>query len=118
MSATGAVLLLVGVPLLVIGLVSLAVLGPEWGRAGRWRPGQPWLEKPMWFGGLGEAVPPGVETAAAAALALEAGPREAAAQVVADGGVPVPAEGIPVAELATEAEFDQSDDLGGARGQW
>lgn len=117
MSTTSAVMLLVGVPLVVIGLVSVAVLGPEWGRAGRWRPGQPWLEKPVWFGGLGEAIPPGVETAAAAALALEASARPTAAPT-GPGGVLVPAEGIPVGELPTEAEFDRSEDLGGARGQW
>ena len=42
---------LIGIPVLVIAIVALAILGPHWSRAGRWRPGQPWRDAPMWLGG-------------------------------------------------------------------
>jgi len=42
---------LIGIPVLVIVIVALAILGPHWSRAGRWRPGQPWRDEPLWLGG-------------------------------------------------------------------
>ena len=56
--------LLVGVPLLVVLLVAAIVLGPQWSRAGRWRPGQPWREDPLWLG-------PGDPEKVAETLAIE-----------------------------------------------
>lgn len=60
MGAAGTAALLIGIPVLVVVLVTVAVLGSQWGRAGRWRPGQPWLNQPMWFGRPGGEVPGGV----------------------------------------------------------
>ena len=57
--------LLIGIPVLVVVLVTVAVLGPQWGRAGRWRPGQPWPNEPVWFGRPGDEVPEGVVAIAA-----------------------------------------------------
>jgi hypothetical protein len=65
LGTAGTAALLVGLPLLVVLLVMVAVLGPQWSRAGRWRPGQPWLDEPMWFGRPGGQVPDGVVAIAA-----------------------------------------------------
>lgn len=74
MGTAGTAALLIGLPLLVIVIVVLAVLGPQWSRAGRWRPGQPWLDEPMWFGRPGVQVPEGVVAIATGSQIDVAGP--------------------------------------------
>lgn len=84
-------LILIGIPLLVVLAVVLAILGPNWSRAGRWRPGEPWPHTAVWFGDGGDAVdhpartPGGLPQDEVAAAAVE--------------GVPAPVQG-------------------GARGRW
>ena len=51
MSPVTQIGVLIGIPVLVVIIVALAILGPHWSRAGRWRPGQPWRDEPMWLGG-------------------------------------------------------------------
>jgi hypothetical protein len=55
------ILLFVGIPLFVIIAVSLLILAPGWGKAQRYRPGQPWQATAEWFGGS-VAVAPAVST--------------------------------------------------------
>lgn len=89
--------LLVGVPLLAILIVAAAVLGPQWSRAGRWRPGQPWVNDPVWLGS-------GDAESASAVLTAESTPALAASGA---------------AELAsTEGAVEPQFTPGGARGQW
>lgn len=57
-STLHVLLLFVGIPLLVIIVVSLLILAPGWGKAQRYRPGQPWAARTEWFGGA-VAVQPG-----------------------------------------------------------
>lgn len=44
-----AVLLLVLMPVLIIGVVTLLTLLPSASRAPRYRPGQPWEHDPVWW---------------------------------------------------------------------
>ncbi|MFM2437492.1 MAG: hypothetical protein RLZ55_301 [Actinomycetota bacterium] len=50
MSTATTIALLVVVPLVAILIVVGIVLGPQWGRAGRWRPGESWSDEDEWFG--------------------------------------------------------------------
>ncbi len=50
LSTLHVLLLFVGIPLLVIVVVSLLVLAPGWVNGPRYRPGQPWDAKSEWFG--------------------------------------------------------------------
>ena len=43
--------LLVGVPLLLIAIITLAVMAPSLARGPRYRPGLSWWAEPEWFGG-------------------------------------------------------------------
>lgn len=85
--------LLVGIPLLAIAIIAAIILGPQWSRAGRWRPGQPWREEPVWVGA-------GSAQVVAATLGQQES-QESAAQVTD--------------ALATQRI---NEGLGGARGQW
>jgi hypothetical protein len=40
----------VGIPVLVILVISLLVYAPSWARGPRYRPGQPWESEGEWFG--------------------------------------------------------------------
>ena len=51
MSTLETLLLLVGVPLLIIAVITLAVLAPSLARGPRYRPGLSWWAQPEWFGG-------------------------------------------------------------------
>lgn len=112
--------LLIGIPLLVVALVSAIVLGPKWSRAGRWRPGQPWHNEPMWFGDgspvdLGAVLAREEEANAVGRAAIAAGAGDSpsagpAAEAATDGG-PRP--------VAVEAAGDwATQNRGGARGRW
>jgi hypothetical protein len=57
MSTLHALLLFVGVPALVIAVISLLVIAPSLARGPRYRPGQEWDAQPEWFGGGIEAAP-------------------------------------------------------------
>lgn len=65
MAPVASLAILIGVPLLVIGVIVAIVVGPRWGSAGRWRPGQPWPNAPLQIG-AGDpgpsALPPGQST--------------------------------------------------------
>ena len=49
-STLHVLLLFAGIPLLVILAISLMVLAPGWVRGPRYRPGQPWQARNVWFG--------------------------------------------------------------------
>ena len=110
--------LLVGIPLLVVALVSAIVLGPKWSRAGRWRPGQPWHNKPVWFG---DGSP--VDVDAVLAREVESGAAQAAipaagrtdSQAIGD----IPAGGQSAEAISpSEPGNSATTQLGGARGRW
>jgi len=94
--------LLIGIPLLVVAIVASIVLGPQWSRAGRWRPGQPWRDEPVWLG---------------------AGDPQRVSEVISYG-----ASSLNVAttegELTSAEKFEPEAEIrapfvsGGARGRW
>lgn len=97
--------LLIGIPLLVIALVAAAVLGPQWSRAGRWRPGQPWRDDPVWLGAgdpqrVSEVI--SYDTSALVAGSAPAQSDGGAQSAASDHGADTGAPFIP----------------GGARGRW
>lgn len=94
--------LLIGIPLLVVAIVASIVLGPQWSRAGRWRPGQPWRDEPVWLG---------------------AGDPQRVSEVISYGAITLSvatAEGelTSVEEVEPEAEIRAPFVPGGARGRW
>lgn len=98
--------LLIGIPLLTIVVVAATILGPQWSRAGRWRPGQPWVDEPVWLGS-------GDPDRAAAVLTDDNSPallsaEEAAVALTHGGQVP------PAGDTTAPTRIQ----LGGARGQW
>jgi hypothetical protein len=56
MSTLHAILLFVGVPALIVAVISLLVVAPSLARGPRYRPGQEWDAQPEWLGG-GESEP-------------------------------------------------------------
>ena len=108
--------LLIGIPLLVVALVSAIVLGPKWSRAGRWRPGQPWHNEPMWFGD-GSPVDLG------AVLAREEEANAVGRAAIAAGAVGHPADDGERPDVVEANRIDDAGDWatqnrGGARGRW
>ena len=107
------ILLLIGIPAAVALLISLIVLGPKWSRAGRWRPGQPWSNDPMWFG---DGAPEDVDRVLAAANS----DADLASLTVGDVDIePVAEESLAsVTDPGPGAQSAASLSLGGARGRW
>jgi hypothetical protein len=54
MSTLHALLLFVGVPALIVGVITLMVIAPSLARGPRYRPGQEWDAQPEWIGGSSE----------------------------------------------------------------
>lgn len=98
MSPVAVIALLVIVPIVVILLVAGIVLGPQVGRAGRWRPGDSWSDPDEWFG------PDARQT--------EADQQASALETLAK-----PGELRPV-DSAAESAATAPGVLGGARGRW
>jgi hypothetical protein len=63
------VLIFVITPLVIVGVIWLAVVGASWARTPRYRPGMTWWADPVWVNG---PAAPG-DTAAPAALEQEVG---------------------------------------------
>lgn len=99
--------LLVGLPLLTILVVAAAILGPQWSRAGRWRPGQPWVDEPVWLGSGDPDRAAAVLTGETKSALLSA--QEAAALSSGDH--------TESGEVSTTAAAVRMQ-VGGARGQW
>lgn len=99
------VALLVGLPLLTIVVVAAAILGPQWSRAGRWRPGQPWVEGPVWLGAGDPDAAAAVLTAENTPALVTANTDAAIESTQASGADDVKSPAAPI-------------QLGGARGQW
>jgi hypothetical protein len=70
-------LVFVGIPLLVIAVVSLLTFAPSIAKGPRYRPGLSWWAPPVWIGGPAEQPEP------TGAPALEPGPTTAPATGVA-----------------------------------
>jgi hypothetical protein len=70
-------LVFVGIPLLVIAVVSLLTFAPSIAKGPRYRPGLSWWAPPVWIGGPAEKPEP------TGAPALEPGPTTAPATGVA-----------------------------------
>jgi hypothetical protein len=61
MSTLHAILLFVGVPALIVAVISLLVVAPSLARGPRYRPGQEWDAQSEWLSG-GEVEPPTAES--------------------------------------------------------
>jgi hypothetical protein len=48
-SVIQTLLVYVGIPALIIGVLALLVLAPGAARAPRYRPGEPWAYEPVWY---------------------------------------------------------------------
>jgi hypothetical protein len=48
-SVIQTVLVFVGIPALIVGVLALLVLAPGMVRAPRYRPGEPWTYEPVWY---------------------------------------------------------------------
>lgn len=91
-------LVFVGIPLLVMAVISLLVMAPSLAKGSRFRPGQAWDAHPEWFGA---PEPTGAE-AAPQRPELEGGP---------------PATGALAAPPSSRATGDDRD-TGGASVRW
>ncbi len=111
MNAIGAVVVFAVLPLAVVAVVVGFVLGPGWSRAGRWRPGEPWLDESVTLtsdvpGATGDSGDPGDSGEATPAVAV-------AAQTAPSGSGELVATGS--AELEPQVGAQK---YGGARGRW
>ena len=97
--------LLIGIPLLVIALVAATVLGPQWSRAGRWRPGQPWRDEPVWLGA-------GDPQRISAVISYDTSALEASPTVAVEAHPT--GDSVPAADAVAATPFVP----GGARGRW
>lgn len=102
MSTLHAVLFFVGIPLLIVSVITLLVMAPSLAKGPRYRPSQQWEAEAEWFG-----APP-VEGGESEHPALESGDTSGA-----------PSEAAPTAHAgAATGRHRSADDAGGASASW
>lgn len=51
MTVPSLLLVFVGIPIAIVGLISAVIVVPQMMRRPRYRPGRPWPHDPLWFAG-------------------------------------------------------------------